>query len=204
MPKAVSIYMLLDPRAPNVVRYVGKTECTLAARLRRHELEAALGLKSHRFHWVRELASDGVSPAIELLEIVPAEVWREREKHWISHFRLAGHPLTNASSGGDGNDSATWRQIWSRVGQRANQSMKLSQYNARPDVRERKRLAMVERYKNPIEREKQSQRAKASMSPALRAKRAELTRSTWADPVIRARRLAGLRKSKKSGENKCV
>jgi len=187
------IYALFDPREPVLVRYVGKTDWTLAARLTKHLWEAHNGFKSHRFHWIRGLLHAGIEPKIRLIEEVTAADWRERERFWIEHFRRDGHPMTNHANGGDGLDSGEWKRVWSDPERRRRQSVALRAYNARPDVIARKREEMRLRYASPDARRRHSDILKAaSSSPAAREKKRRATIATWADPEIRRRRISGL------------
>jgi hypothetical protein len=189
----VKIYALFDPRYPTIVRYVGKTQRPLDARMRSHIWEAGSGLKSHRHHWIASLNAVGITPTVKLLEEVSADDWQAHEKRWIKHFRDAGHPLTNTSNGGDGLDSEAWKAIWASPEFRKRQSVALKAYNADPLVRARKSAEGKARYSNRSERQKTSERIKAALaSPAARAKKSVITKNGWAIPEVRQNRLAGI------------
>lgn len=95
-----TIYGLYDPRThPPCIRYVGYTGKGVAHRLAGHIGEAKRGKQTRRHKWIRSLLSAGVKPAFQTLEVVTAETWQERERHWIA--RLKGH-LINATDGGEG------------------------------------------------------------------------------------------------------
>jgi hypothetical protein len=94
------IYGLYDPRErPTRIRYVGYTSNTLANRLAAHIKEAKYkkNVNTHRLHWLRKLAAEGVRPEIILLERVEGE-WQARERHWIA--ALAAD--VNSTAGGEG------------------------------------------------------------------------------------------------------
>lgn len=205
MADAVSIYRLVDPREPARVRYVGKTACSLATRLRRHLNEARRGLKAHRYHWIRGLLADGVRPAIELIELCSASEWQAREKHWIAELRAKCHPLTNTGPGGDGMDSDAWREVWQRPGQRDRQSKALIAYNADPAVRERKRTQGLARWSGkPRSRQRLTSEAYSAAQVGAwerhagrRTKQSAASRARWADPTYRARVSAVMRAAHK-------
>lgn len=97
---SVHIYALVDPRAPAIFRYVGKTTRSLGKRLSRHVFESRHeGESTHKCRWVRSLVRDGVRPQIVLLETVDSSEWEAAERRHIAKHRAT---LTNATDGGDG------------------------------------------------------------------------------------------------------
>jgi hypothetical protein len=98
------IYGLFDPRNPLDIRYVGKTN-NLARRLMVH-ISYARNPKSIRnlrlLGWMRELLASGIKPKISVLEECPMSQWRDRERFWISRFRVQGGHLLNIDDGGNG------------------------------------------------------------------------------------------------------
>jgi len=82
------------------IRYVGKTETTLARRLRRHLREASVATpgKRHVFDWIRSVAYD---VNIVTLEKNPFDLG-EAERAWIATLRRYGCALTNVAEGGNG------------------------------------------------------------------------------------------------------
>lgn len=93
------IYVLVDPREPEHVRYVGYTSQKLGQRLRGHIKDAALD--NHKGNWVNSLLEQGVRPDIRLYKEVGPD-WSQAEIDAIKHFRDLGHALTNGTDGGDG------------------------------------------------------------------------------------------------------
>lgn len=96
--RSVFVYTLSDP-AVEGVRYVGIT-VNPVARLIRHRNDKAI---SHKMRWLTALSRKGVSPLMTVLRECAS--WAEAcawEKEYILRFRFAGHPLTNATDGGDG------------------------------------------------------------------------------------------------------
>jgi hypothetical protein len=97
-----TIYTLADPRTGEV-RYVGMTSRTVEQRLREHLKDGRTrkGV-SHRLHWLRQLVSEGLEPAVAIIEETTEELWAERERHWIAKLRDDGCALTNHTDGGEG------------------------------------------------------------------------------------------------------
>lgn len=190
-----TIYALFDPREPDRVRYVGKTDASIATRLIQHLQQARSGIQSHRCKWIRSLLCLGQQPRIRLIESVSKESWQTRERFWIRHFRDSGHPLTNGSAGGDGNDSTSWKAIWARDGIRERQSAALSKYVRSETGRKQRGEAGKRRWSDPLEKARQSARMK-SLAPTIRPALSAATKKSWADPAIRERRIAGLRSGK--------
>ena len=101
------IYGLVDP-VTGYVRYIGKADDP-TIRLQRHFCRRELSARSHKAHWLRELAAKGLRPGIIIIEKVSKSEWQEAERRWIAHYRsVLGHDvITNTTSGGDGIDKGT-------------------------------------------------------------------------------------------------
>lgn len=98
----MEVYGLIDPRSGGL-RYVGKTERSAVARLKRHIHNAREGVKSHVYNWLRQLLAAGLKPEVEVLERhETAEALDEAERHFIAYFRSIGCDVVNLTSGGDG------------------------------------------------------------------------------------------------------
>lgn len=96
------IYALVDPRSSEV-RYVGKTQRSLAARIRQHLWRKNLTPRRHSSCWLAGLVADGLSPKPLVLEEVPEDGdWQAAERKWIAHYRESGARLTNLTDGGEG------------------------------------------------------------------------------------------------------
>lgn len=89
------IYALVDPR-DNVVRYIGKTKCSLSVRLERHLETPTNPLVGE---WLRTLKSLGNKPRIHALEVVPDDEWEDAERGWIRWAQARG-VLFNVDPGG--------------------------------------------------------------------------------------------------------
>lgn len=94
----VNIYTLSHP-ITGEIRYVGKTNRTLEKRLYGH-LHRKSSVKSSC--WIKSLESKGLTPIIELIDVVSEENWEEEEKFYISYCRFLGFDLTNMDEGGVG------------------------------------------------------------------------------------------------------
>lgn len=77
------------------VMYVGKT-INREQRLLSHLMDATNGCESPKSQWIRELIENGRMPVMRTLEECDEEVWKEREKFWITHYRTVNQKLTNA------------------------------------------------------------------------------------------------------------
>lgn len=94
----VSIYALIDPNT-NKIRYIGKTIARLSKRFGNHIDNAKS--KKHNIHlsnWILKLLADNQKPIIKLIEECSNDIWKEREKYWISYYP----ELINLTEGGDG------------------------------------------------------------------------------------------------------
>ena len=93
--RRVLIYALWDPR-DNRVRYVGKTERTMAARLRLHmEKPSSTPMRM----WLRALTTVGQAPRVSLLQVSNAANWSRDEWWWVDWFSRQG-VLLNVEPGG--------------------------------------------------------------------------------------------------------
>lgn len=93
----VFIYALLDPVTLET-RYVGQT-VDPDTRLYNH-LKRSNKNKYHSAYWICSLHEEGLTPLMEILDVVPdteADFW---EREYIQNFRERGFRLTNFSDGG--------------------------------------------------------------------------------------------------------
>lgn len=99
MIKTIYIYVLIDPRN-NEIRYVGKS-INPNVRVRRHISEAKNSKQTnHRINWLKNLASDGYKPIIEIIDEVVGE-WEWLEIYWINQLKVWGFKLVNSTDGGE-------------------------------------------------------------------------------------------------------
>lgn len=95
------IYALVDPREPDVVRYVGQTTRP-AERLREHAERKNLG-RADKEEWLDALAAAGVTPQMVELDRLPADAPRFQRDHyeavWTFYFaRERRHPLVGGGN----------------------------------------------------------------------------------------------------------
>jgi hypothetical protein len=104
MRKRVIIYVLIDPRNGEI-RYVGKTICTLPARLSNHIREAKYTSRSnHKNNWVNSILKEGYKPIIQDIDFTEEENWEWLEIYWIAQFKAWGFKLVNNREGGQGGE----------------------------------------------------------------------------------------------------
>lgn len=96
----VRIYALCEPNGD--VRYVGKTVRYLHERHKQH-IHAAAKARLPVQRWIAKKIAAEDRLCIQLLEnVAPDACWKEREKHWIQHYRSSGAKLLNLTDGGEG------------------------------------------------------------------------------------------------------
>lgn len=100
------IYTLSDP-ITGEIRYIGKTKSSLKYRLSQHIHDSLNnGTGTHKKAWIKGLILKGVTPIIEILDIVqPQMCWKELERYWIGQLKAWGYNLVNMTDGGDGNQN---------------------------------------------------------------------------------------------------
>lgn len=91
------IYTLAHP-VTNEIRYVGKAD-DMKARFHGHFYDK---MNNRKGNWIKHLRSQGLSPKIEVLDIVPKEDWQYWECFYILLLKSWGMRLTNGTHGGDG------------------------------------------------------------------------------------------------------
>lgn len=92
------IYALLDPRTGEI-RYVGKAD-NPEKRLLDHLRQCNYG-ETHRARWLRSLIVDGLRPLLEVIDEVADTEWEAAECAYIAFYKECGHPLVNATPGGE-------------------------------------------------------------------------------------------------------
>jgi hypothetical protein len=94
------IYVLKDPDTKEI-RYVGATCQPLYQRLSNHIYYAKKRNCTHVHNWIFSLLQINKKPTIETIEVVTENTWEEREKYWISFYKIE-FDLTNLHEGGKG------------------------------------------------------------------------------------------------------
>lgn len=104
LPKKFTyIYGLVDPREPDHIRYVGKSN-NPTRRLSKH-IRGAMNYVGHNWpkeHWIRELSREGANPEHRVLLKVGRDHWEYYEKHLIEKLPEKDHELLNITNGGEG------------------------------------------------------------------------------------------------------
>jgi hypothetical protein len=98
-----NIYMLCDPDTDEP-RYIGKADC-IKTRYAQHLRNARVGMKTHKYNWIKSLQEQNKLPKLELLEEISIDVWQEAERYYIQEYRKLGARLTNIDDGGLGGRS---------------------------------------------------------------------------------------------------
>lgn len=93
------IYTLNCPLTGKI-RYLGKSDNPF--KRFKHHLRYAASVKSHKSNWILSLKSQGLKPAMELLDEVPVAEWQFWEREYIRVLRAIGVKLTNGTDGGEG------------------------------------------------------------------------------------------------------
>jgi hypothetical protein len=99
------IYGLIDPITGHL-RYVGKS-CSGLKRPQQHTAPSRTDGRTYKECWIRGLRTQGLRPAIVVLQETDREILSGAEVFWIAYFRAMGCPLTNLTDGGDG--CSGWR-----------------------------------------------------------------------------------------------
>ena len=94
-----NIYILIDP-VSNQIRYVGKTN-NIKERFKNHK-NRCRDKNTHKRNWINKLRLMGLTPHIEVIDVVSISEWHYWEKFWIEYYRFLGCNLVNYTSGGDG------------------------------------------------------------------------------------------------------
>jgi len=98
LPERAYIYGLYDPRCPDVIWYVGKTNNPYN-RLQYYRKDPS---NTPIYRWFRRTQSEGFEPQLRILEECSFSKWQEREKFFIALYRKKNLLLLNKLSGGDG------------------------------------------------------------------------------------------------------
>lgn len=97
------IYLVVDTREPDRVRYVGQTIKSLRARERSHwgDARRATRPKYPMQRFLKKRADDG-SVEFRVIEEVPQRDLDAREIHWIAYYRSLDQADLNVTDGGGG------------------------------------------------------------------------------------------------------
>lgn len=108
------IYALCDPDT-NKVRYIGKSTIGASLRFNKHLAPSSLESKTHKNNWIKSLLEVGKVPNVEVLEIIPEDVFthdilNQAEDFYIHLFKSNGYNLTNSQDGGKGSPNRKMSQ----------------------------------------------------------------------------------------------
>lgn len=98
VPEKAYIYGLFDPRCPDVIWYVGKTN-NQRTRLQYYRKDKST---TPVYKWFRRLQAEGSEPQLKVLEVCPFSEWKEREIAAIVLHRKKNLLLLNKLDGGNG------------------------------------------------------------------------------------------------------
>ena len=96
--RSCTIYALVDPRAPTVWHYIGRSFRPENRRFQHmHQSVGPRRGATEKELWIRDLSSAGLRPSTVVLEGgIPLRYVIAREQLWIRRALSEGHPLTNA------------------------------------------------------------------------------------------------------------
>lgn len=115
LPEFAYIYGLYDPRRPEIMMYVGKTN-NHWSRLYYHRKNAKSEKSFTPKQWFRDLQSQGIEPQIKVLERCPFSEWRAREIALIAEWRIKNPNLLNKHAGGNGTDVKGKKEFCDKCG----------------------------------------------------------------------------------------
>lgn len=190
------IYSLSDP-ITGEVRYVGATK-----NLKNRMVEHLRGRSRWDSGiWIRSLKEKGLEPQPKILETVNQSQWQDKEREWISKFKLDGANLTNTLPGGKGGvtesmakhiSEALKGRPKSEAHRRAlSKSVKRTWKN--PDMAE-KMISAIRISKNK-ESYKAKRREQWENSPERRERAKSRMKDMWTDPKYRKKVISAITKN---------
>lgn len=93
--KITYIYALMDETK---VKYVGKSDDPYKRLL--YHVKYSKKIINYKQNWINKMVRENKEISLKILEIVPYEIWEEREVYWIAKYGLKN--LVNLSVGGKG------------------------------------------------------------------------------------------------------
>jgi hypothetical protein len=91
------IYALMDEFK---IKYIGKSDDP-NKRLVYH-IRYGKQVKNYKQNWVNKMIRENKEISLKILEVVPYEIWEEREMYWIAKYGLKN--LVNGTVGGNSGD----------------------------------------------------------------------------------------------------
>ncbi len=102
--KPVFVYGLFDPRAPEVIMYVGQSYYDPRERLKGHIGEAKFqtAYVNTRQKWIRSLLKASLEPGVRTLEFCPDKATaNQREQYWVAVWEEKNPLLCNTGNESD-------------------------------------------------------------------------------------------------------
>lgn len=91
------IYALMDGVK---IKYIGKSDDPNKRFI--YHIRYGKKIKNYKQSWVNKMIMENKKIILKILEVVPYEIWEEREKYWISKYGLKN--LVNTKIGGNGGE----------------------------------------------------------------------------------------------------
>ncbi len=97
----IYIYCLKDPRFPDIIKYIGKTNNT-KQRLADHKCrwKVKKGKLSKLNSWIKHLAKQGIIPIMEEIDHCLETEWEKYETGYVLLLKSCGANLKNGTNGG--------------------------------------------------------------------------------------------------------
>jgi hypothetical protein len=95
-----NIYSLKEA-GTGIVEYVGRTEFSLAIRLKEHIRETLGGGQSPKNQWIADVLRRGGTVDIELIGSCNSSNRKETEEYWIRHYKSINPYLKNGTPSSD-------------------------------------------------------------------------------------------------------
>lgn len=210
-----TIYALIDPRNGNV-RYVGRADDP-QRRLQEHIRAGRTFARRHAARWITGLISRGLLPIMKVLEVCSLDLWQERERYWIAHYKR--EKLTNMTDGGYG---ATKRIVAAETRAKLSAHMatrilsadaqarceagwrkSIEARRGNTEYRAKLSASLKGRKLTPEQRERHliALRNRRPLSPESCAKLAATRRRQWKDPEYRSKMLMAKKSKKRLGNS---
>lgn len=87
------IYALMDGLK---IKYIGKSDDPNKRFI--YHVKYGKKIKNHKQNWVNKMIRENKEISLKILEVVPYEIWEEREMYWIGKYGL--NNLVNGTVGG--------------------------------------------------------------------------------------------------------
>lgn len=82
------------------IKYIGKSDDPNKRLI--YHIRYGKKIKNHKQNWVNKMIRENKQISLKILEVVPYDIWEEREMYWINKYGL--NNLVNGTVGGNGGD----------------------------------------------------------------------------------------------------